>query len=192
MRLKQSEIQRLEELKLAGINRFKQALYSKLGEDFELIIPKKQEYFVSGYAYFPLNPLAGVYRVVPHRNHWMMERNGAGRYIKEDMFSGGLITTDEEGNITQSHMSYLLPSQFSDEDWLEWEDYEDWIHEGFTPYDGYSWYYMGNNIEMFPEIPGYPSNWWEIAKESYKEFILYQEMLLTQYGEEVESIYNED
>lgn len=45
---------------------------------------------------------------------------------------------------------------------------------------------------MFPEIPGYPNNWWEIAKESYKEYIQYQEKLHAKYyNEEIKSIYDE-
>ena len=192
MGIKKEETQKLQELKTLGVERFKQALYGSFDKEYALYFPTKQDDFGPGYAYFPINPLAGVYRVVPYREHWMMERNGAGRYILESEINHALIETDEEGTITQTQISYLLPEQFSDEDWLKWEGYEDWVHEGFDPYDGYCWYYRGNNIDMFPEIPGYPTNWWEIAKESFKDYIQYKEEISAKQGYEVKSIYNED
>lgn len=169
----------LDTTRLYCIEKFTKKLKNTITQEFHTHFPLHKDDLYEGFVYFPYNPLAGIFKLYFYNGNWVMERNSTAVGI---FYQDGesLVTYDDKGNITSSKIAYVPQDVFNDNMWLEWDDFEFDLSEGFQPNDGYTWYYKGTNTHLFPQIPGYPESWYFYAQEAFQSYTELYTYLLEQ------------
>lgn len=181
MALTKVEQKQIKYLNEQGLFNFQERMMKEIRPPYQAILPKHTDDLYEGFVYFPLNPLAGIYKMEYYNGDWMITRNNTGVGVFQEE-GESLITTYEDGKVKGSSIAYLPSEHFNDDMWLDWEDFEFNVAGGFQPDDGYMWYYRGINTYIFPVMPGYPHSWYHLAVEAFEPYHTYIQELKEREG----------